>query len=37
MCIAPYRPSGMAINIVVFVDLPAFIVIVDSMFAHKKS
>jgi hypothetical protein len=35
MCIAPYRPSGMAIKIVV--NLPAFFVIVDSVVAHNHS
>jgi hypothetical protein len=35
MCIAPYHPSGMAINIVV--NLPAFFVIVDSVVAHNHS
>jgi hypothetical protein len=35
MCIAPYCPGGMAIEIVV--DLPAFFVIVDSVVAHNHS
>jgi hypothetical protein len=35
MRIAPYRPGGMVINIVV--DLPAFFVIVDSVVAHNHS
>jgi hypothetical protein len=35
MRIAPYRPGGMAINIVV--NLPAFFVIVDSVVAHNHS
>jgi len=35
MLIAPYCPGGMAIEIVV--NLPAFFVIVDSMFAHNVS
>jgi hypothetical protein len=35
MCIAPYQPGGMVINIVV--DLPAFFVIVDSVVAHNHS
>jgi hypothetical protein len=35
MCIAPYPPSGMVIEIVV--DLATFFVIVDSMFAHNHS
>jgi hypothetical protein len=33
MCIAPYHPGGMAINIVV--NLPAFFVIVDSIVARN--
>ena len=35
MRIALYSPGGMAIKIVI--DLPAFFVIVDSMFAHNLS
>jgi hypothetical protein len=35
MCIAPYRPSGMAIEIII--DLPAFFVIVDFVVAHNRS
>jgi hypothetical protein len=35
MRIAPYRPGGMAINIVI--NLPAFFVIVDSIVAHNHS
>jgi hypothetical protein len=35
MRIAPYRPGGMVIEIVV--DLPAFIVIVDSVVANNHS
>jgi hypothetical protein len=35
MYIAPYRPGGMVIGIVV--DVPAFFVIVNSMFAHNVS
>jgi hypothetical protein len=35
MCIMPYRPGGMAINIII--DLPAFFVIVDSIVAHNHS
>jgi hypothetical protein len=35
MHIAPYRPSSMAIEIVV--DLPAFFVIVNSVVAHNHS
>jgi len=35
MCIAPYHPGGMAIEIVV--DIHAFFVIVTSMFAHIVS
>ena len=34
MRIAPYRPGGMAIKIVV--DLPALFVIVNSMIAHQS-
>ncbi len=33
MRVAPYRPSGMVIEIVV--NLPAFFVIVDSVVAHN--
>jgi hypothetical protein len=35
MHIAPYRPGGMAIEIIV--DLPAFFVIVNSVVAHNHS
>jgi hypothetical protein len=35
MPIAPYRPGGMAINIVI--ELPAFFVIIDSIVAHNHS
>jgi hypothetical protein len=35
ICIAPYRPGGMAIEIVV--NLPAFFVIADSVVAHNHS
>jgi hypothetical protein len=35
MYIALYRPGGMVIGI--FVDEPAFFVIVNSMFAHNVS
>jgi hypothetical protein len=35
MPIAPYRPGSMAIEI--FIDLPAFFDIIDSMFAHNVS
>ncbi len=35
MCIEPYHPGRMAIEIVV--DLPAFFVIVDSIVAHNHS
>jgi hypothetical protein len=35
ICIAPYRPGSMAIEMVV--DLPAFFVIVNSAFAHNHS
>jgi hypothetical protein len=35
MCITPYGPGSMAINIVV--NLPAFFVIVDSIVAHNHS
>jgi hypothetical protein len=35
MSIAPYRPGGMAIKIVI--NLPAFFVIVDSAVAHNHS
>jgi hypothetical protein len=35
MCTAPYCPGGMAIKIVL--DLPAFVVIVDSVVAHNHS
>ena len=35
MRITPYRPGGMAINIVI--NLPAFFVIVDSVVAHNHS
>jgi hypothetical protein len=35
ICIAPYRPGGMAIEIIV--NLPAFFVIVDSVVANNHS
>jgi hypothetical protein len=35
MCIASYRPGGMTIKIIIY--LPAFFVIVDSLFAHNVS
>jgi hypothetical protein len=35
MCITPYPPNGMVIEIVV--DLVNFFVITDSMFAHNHS
>jgi hypothetical protein len=35
MHIAPYRPGGMAIEIVI--NLPAFFVIVDSIVVHNHS
>jgi hypothetical protein len=35
MCIVPYCPGGMVIEIVI--DLPAFFVIVDSVVAHNHS
>jgi hypothetical protein len=35
ICIAPYCPSGMGIEITV--DFPAFFVIVDSIVAHNHS
>jgi hypothetical protein len=35
MCIALYPPGGMVIKIVI--DLAAFFIIVDSMFAHNHS
>jgi hypothetical protein len=35
MRIAPYRPGGMGIKIII--NLPAFFVIVNSVFAHNHS
>jgi hypothetical protein len=35
MCIALYRPGGMAVEIAL--NLPAFFVIVDSVVAHNHS